>query len=196
MKLRLFDVREFTDESYKKALALLSRERQEKLGRMREQAARLSAAGELLARQLLAEASGMTPGAIVISREPSGKPFAPELPFHFSISHSGDLAACAIHTAPIGLDLQRLGAIRPGVLRKVYSPEEQAYVLSDPAAQEERFARLWCMKEAAGKKLGTGVFASDRFVCSFCDGEPVLEAGEHRFLIPEAPEGYAMALCL
>lgn len=196
MELKLFDIRDFTPEQYARALSLLSEERQTALRRARDGVARCSAAGEMLARELLAEACGEAPERIRIARHPSGQPYAPELPFHVSISHSGYLAACAIHSAPIGLDLQKLGPVRPPVLRRVYSPEEQRYVLADPAVQEERFARLWCMKEAWGKRLGIGIFTDSRFCCRFYRGEPLPEGDDCRFLFPTPPEGYALAVCL
>ena len=144
---------------------------------------------------MLALESGLTPEEIVIKKEALGKPYAESLDIHFSISHNNPYAICATHDAPIGIDIQRADGVRELVLRRVCSPEEQQYVLSLPTGQGERFTRLWCMKEAYVKRLGSSIFIRDGFFCEFENGEPVTEYEGFSFTFPPAPEGYVIAVC-
>ena len=76
-----------------------------------------------------------------------GKPYLDDLSHHFSISHSQQWVALAVSETNIGLDLQANAPIRPAVLRRCFTQEEQNYVGEDA----ERFAQLWTRKEAYSK---------------------------------------------
>lgn len=196
MKIEIFDIRSFTPITYAEALSRLPKERQAEItSSARHNSPQLRVAGETLARKMLSEESGLTPEEIVIKREALGKPYAESLDIHFSISHNNPYAICATHTAPIGIDIQRADGVRELVMRRVCSPEEQQYVLSAPTGQGERFTRLWCMKEAYVKRLGSSIFIRDGFFCEFENGEPVTEYAGFSFRFPPAPDGYVIAVC-
>lgn len=79
-----------------------------------------------------------------------GKPLCDELP-GFSISHSGELVACALSDeGPVGLDVERLRPIEPARFARVFSAAEQAWIDGDSG----RFFELWTRKEAAVKLSG------------------------------------------
>lgn len=196
MRLELFDVRNFTPAGYAEALARLPEARQAEItSSARHNAPQLRVAGETLARKMLSEESGVAPDDIVIKKEALGKPYAESLNIHFSISHSNPYAICAVHHVPIGIDIQRADGVRELVLRRAYSSEEQRYVFSAPDGQAERFTRLWCMKEAYVKRLGSSIFIRDGFFCKFANGEPVTEYDGFSFTFPPAPDGYVIAVC-
>ena len=197
MRLEIFDIRDFTPESYAEALSKLPPARQAEINSTaRQNAPQLRVAGETLARKMLAAESGLTPEARVIKKEALGKPYTESLDIHFSISHSGSFAVCATHNAPVGVDIQRCDGVRELVLRRICSADEQSYVLSSPEGQAERFIRLWCMKEAWVKRRGGSIFERDGFTCLFEDGLPVSEYEGFSFLFPPAPDGYVIAVCL
>lgn len=199
MKLEIFDIRQFTPESYAEALSRLPRARQAEINSTaRQNAPQLRVAGETLARKMLAAESGLAPEEIVIKKEALGKPYTESLDIHFSISHNGSYAICVTHSSPIGVDIQRADGVRELVLRRVCSPEEQRYVLAADTAngQAERFTRLWCMKEAYVKLRGESILKRGGFACHFIDGEPVTEYEGFSFLFPPAPDGYVIAVCL
>ncbi len=196
MKLELFDIRDFTPDSYMEALSRLPAARQAEINSTaRQNAPHLRVAGETLARKMLAEASGLAPEDIIIKKEALGKPYTESLDIHFSISHNVSYAVCVTHDSPIGVDIQQADGVRELVLRRVYSPDEQRYVLSSPEGQSERFTRLWCMKEAYVKMRGGSVVSGKRFACLFEDGEPVTEYEGFSFIFPPAPDGYIIAVC-
>ena len=92
----------------------------------------------------------------VISVLPGGQPALVNVPLQFSLSHSGDLAACALSDRPVGLDLEREGRYRESLLRRCFSPEEQKWIgeNKEPGAA---FTRLWTGKESILKLRGTGI---------------------------------------
>lgn len=196
MKLEIFDIRDFTPESYADALSRLPKARQAEINSTaRQNAPQLRVAGETLARKMLSEESGLAPEDISIKKEARGKPYAENLDIHFSISHNGSFAVCATHSSPIGVDIQRADGVRELVMRRVCSADEQRYVLSAPAGQAERFTRLWCMKEAYVKLRGSSILDRGGFACHFENGEPVTEYEGFSFLFPPAPKGYVIAVC-
>lgn len=119
-----------------------------------------SLAGELLLCQAVAK---LRPAGIpcppVRSLLPQGKPYFPENPdFHFSITHAGTWAVLATSDVPVGIDLERIGAPRPHIVRRYCHPDEQAWFSALPeSAQTDAFYRLWVLKESIVKALGTGM---------------------------------------
>jgi 4'-phosphopantetheinyl transferase len=95
-----------------------------------------------------------------------GKPVLRGGDLEFSVSHSGDLVAVAVATAPVGVDVEQLdGRPRePGgddlaaLGRTVLAEEEQAALAAvDPAGQARAFLVAWTRKEAVTKAQGDGL---------------------------------------
>lgn len=117
------------------------------------------------ARDLLALAAaehwGLSPLPEIARRE-HGKPFFPgREELHFNLSHSGDLALCALDGAPVGVDIQIVKTWRTGLPGRVCSPEELAWLEGQPHLWPA-FARLWTLKEARAKESGKGLSTSIR----------------------------------
>lgn len=112
-------------------------------------ARRQSLAGELALRQLLKK-GGITD---TIERAPGGQPVLLGGSAFVSISHCGELVACAAADVPVGIDIERIRPVKPGLVDRVCTPEEKAYVGDSP----ERFFEVWTAKEAWFKMQGTGI---------------------------------------
>ena len=93
-----------------------------------------------------------------IAAETNGKPYLFGSELHFSLSHSGSFAACSVSDHPVGLDLEGRGRMSDALLRRSFSPEEQALVRSsdDP---DLLFTRLWTGKESFVKATGQGILS-------------------------------------
>lgn len=112
------------------------------------------------ARELLALAAaehwGLSP-LPETARQEGGKPFFPGRPeLHFNLSHSRDLALCALDGSPVGVDIQAVRAWRPGLPRRVCSPGELAWLEGQPQLWPA-FTRLWALKESRAKESGRGL---------------------------------------
>ena len=95
-----------------------------------------------------------------IARRPGGKPYFPHHPeLEFNLSHSGELILCALDLAPVGIDIQMVKAMRPGLPARVCSPPEQRWLEEQPDFWKG-FAQLWALKEAHVKYTGTGLTRS------------------------------------
>ncbi len=117
-------------------------------------------ARELLALAVL-ETWGLSP-LPEIARMEQGKPFFPERQnLHFNLSHSGDLALCALDSAPVGVDIQVVRERRPSLLRRVCSAQELAWLENQPDLWPA-FTLLWALKESRVKESGQGLTASIR----------------------------------
>ena len=83
-----------------------------------------------------------------------GKPYFPDGP-HFSIAHSGGIAACAVASSgqTVGIDVERVGRARMATIRLVASDEEQDAVENGCMTATE----LWTAKEAVLKAAGAGL---------------------------------------
>ncbi len=138
-------------------VALLDGHERERLARFRRAADRARyLAAHALARRAVAVVAGADPAALVIDRtcrcgEPHGKPSVPGGP-EFSLTHAGDLVGVAVHTRPVGLDVERARPMSDlaGVAAHACSPAE-------PVPDAAAFFRLWTRKEALLKTTGRGL---------------------------------------
>ena len=92
-----------------------------------------------------------------VARGDRGKPYFPDSPIHFSITHTKHHAFCALSDKPIGIDAEELDRnIDLRLAKKLLSPEALAQY---DAAPDKRIALLafWVLKEAAGKCSGEGI---------------------------------------
>ena len=97
-----------------------------------------------------------------IARQEGGKPFFPEhTDRHFNLSHSGDLALCALDSAPVGVDIQIVKEWRPSLPKRVCSPSELEWLGRQPDFWPA-FTLLWALKESRAKESGQGLRQSIR----------------------------------
>ena len=98
---------------------------------------------------------------ITIERNAHGKPYLPGHPqICFNISHSGEYAACAFASIPIGMDLQQhRRAAWERMAERYFSAEDQKHLAAAENA-ETLFFRIWTEEESYGKWRGTGLSGS------------------------------------
>ncbi len=75
---------------------------------------------------------------------------------YFNLSHSGDFVVVAISaTAEVGVDIEEIKEFREGVLKKVFTEKEIAYIKNQPD-QNQACYQQWSLKESVIKAIGTG----------------------------------------
>lgn len=105
------------------------------------------------------------PDPLLVSEKQKGKPYYPALPeVHFNLSHCAGMAACLLAERECGVDVEHRRPLRPKVVRRVFSPEEQA-ALEAAADPDMLFTRLWTLKESYVKAIGIGVSYPMQEVC-------------------------------
>ena len=113
------------------------------------------AAGRALLEELVLAHTGKAMPPILLTER--GKPYFPGQALHFSITHTDHHVFCALSDCPVGIDAEETDRnISLQLAQKILSPGE---LLRWQASADRRTAllRLWVLKEARGKYLGTGL---------------------------------------
>ena len=129
-----------------------------------------------------------------LARMEGGKPYFPgHEGRHFNLSHSGDLALCALDDAPVGVDIQVVKEWRPALPTRVCSRSELDW-LEGQTELWPSFTLLWALKESRAKESGQGLRSSIRDIrVPLPEAGPVLFDGLwfHTWTGP----GWAAAVC-
>ncbi len=148
-----------------------------------------------LLSDLLAREEGIFPLPLIARRE-RGKPWFPGHPrLHFSLSHSGDLALCALGKKALGADIEVVRPRSAGLPRYTLSGREYVWYEMRGSRWED-FYTLWTLKEARVKCTGEGLSPAtvrNIEVPLLAPGE-VGELGGFRFAAL-AGEGWRGAVC-
>ena len=92
-----------------------------------------------------------------IIRGERGKPFFYGVAGQeFNLSHSGDVALCALDGKPVGVDVQKVKMWRDSLPRRTCTPAELVW-LDGGEDLWARFAQLWALKECRAKYTGMGL---------------------------------------
>ena len=114
---------------------------------------------------------GVTEGDFTVARAERGKPYFPNTPsIHFSVSHSGDIFACAFSDEPVGVDIQEYKN-RPDeaercrkIAARFFHRDEVDALDADTVSA---FYNIWTAKEAYVKLTGQGIDEDFREFCIF-----------------------------
>ena len=112
-------------------------------------------AGRMLLRALYrAETGEALPDIRITDR---GKPYFPDSPWHFSISHTPKHAFCVLSENHVGIDAEEADRrIKLKLAEKILSPSEKQQF--DAAEDKEKaLLTFWVLKEAAAKLSGEGL---------------------------------------
>ena len=122
-------------------------------------------ASRTMLRELLADYTGQPPSSFELIADDRGKPSCVNGPA-VSISHSGDIVACAVcDVGDIGIDLEFWSRSRDveAIAQRFFSPAESDWLATQPA---DHFYRLWVLKEAWLKATGAGISGGlDKLSC-------------------------------
>ena len=153
MRVLMTNIIALCDEGlYEELLRYVPTERQEKIARCGKQQDRMRS----LAAGLLLEYGLRSMGCSLLPLVPEtetvhlvcGTHGKPELSggagVHFNLSHAGDYAAAVFDEGEVGIDVEQVRRVNVNVMRRQFTAEENAYLLSEPDA----FLRLWTRKES------------------------------------------------
>lgn len=127
------------------------------------------AAGVLLDRGL--QAYGLRENAVHVVPDQNGKPRLADHPaIHFSLSHSGCMAAAAFSDHEVGCDIEPLRSVDWELVDLFFHPYEQKALRASQNPDRD-FTRLWVCKESFLKALGTGLNDSLAQVCVRLTGQ-------------------------
>lgn len=141
----------------KAVLAEGERRRISRLQRPGHRRRAVAARGQL--RWLLARGLGVAPQTLSFGREPHGKPYLPDHPLRFNLSHSGDCLLVALAwDGRLGVDVEQVRVLprMAALAGRCFAPQEYQ-TWQAAGARADDFFRLWTLKEAFVKADGRGL---------------------------------------
>ncbi|VDK23894.1 unnamed protein product [Taenia asiatica] len=170
-------------------------------------------AARLLTLYVARRCCGLDPINVNVQRSAYGRPHLEgEADFDFNLSHNGDftlLTSC--HKMRTGVDVMQM-ELPPASesvarfllkMKSLFAPSEWHLLTSASCEDSERihnFFRLWCLKEAFVKNIGTGLRTDVSTVEFDLSGDtlkcihPGLVDAEWRFEEHQLPDGHAAAV--
>ncbi|MBL0387348.1 4'-phosphopantetheinyl transferase superfamily protein [Tumebacillus sp. ITR2] len=120
--------------------------------------------GRALLKTQIGVRLGLPPAHVQFVKNDYGKLFLASgnpSSFHFNLTHSERVIACAFAPVPVGVDVEYTANDHLNVMTSVFTPVEQAYVQnSAPDVRLQAFYRIWTRKEAYVKAVGMGLSIS------------------------------------
>jgi len=155
VKLYVADILNLPDPlSVPELLQRLPLERQQRIHNMKQEKSRKQSMGVGLLLQKVLALYHMQDSQVLVGEH--GKPMIDGL--EFSLSHSGNLVACAVSHEPVGCDVEEVRKAPERVAERYFSCGEQEYLSQFAEEEYDRaFFRLWTMKESYVKMTGEGM---------------------------------------
>lgn len=130
-------------------------------------AACVSLTAGMLLQEVAYEVCNITPDKLEVNVGEQGKPYIKGAEdFYYNISHSGEYVVLAYGRQELGVDIERIRDKDIAVAKRCFTDEEYAYIAGDALddvrcdviiSQDERFFRIWTMKESYLKYTGEGI---------------------------------------
>lgn len=133
------------------------------------------------------------------------KPFYKEYPeIHFSLSHSGVMAMCAISDRPVGCDVEKIRERDLDIAKRFFTSEEYDLIKSQKTdeLQTKMFFRIWTLKESFVKCIGTGLSTplNEFSIIPDWHGKITLNQtisnSEYNFVELNLDDGYKYSVCV
>lgn len=94
----------------------------------------------------------------IISHNHYGKPFINDAKFYYNLTHSGDWVGLAYGRNEVGLDIERVVDERNQLSYSFLTDKEMQFLCDYRGkSHKQQLVRLWTIKEAYVKWLGTGL---------------------------------------
>ena len=130
-----------------------------------------------LLRMVVASVLRSDPASVAFAHTEHGKPYLPDHPVHFNVTHSADMALIAVSPDfAIGVDIE---CHRPRenfqkMAKRFFSPAEFDALMKLPADKQFRaFHTIWTRKEAFVKAIAKGItLGLDQFTVNVDPDEP------------------------
>ncbi|MBQ6898488.1 MAG: 4'-phosphopantetheinyl transferase superfamily protein [Clostridia bacterium] len=162
------DIKRISRTDIDAAYFSMSPERRKKCDGLRNQSDKdLCIVSDMLLRRVLSEKLGISPSELVFAVTDKGKPYLESGAYHFSVSHSGDIAAVAVNRAcPVGIDVEKIRPVSARILLRFFSEGDARFVLGGSRIENGiiedremmiRFFKVWTYKEAFVKMTGEGI---------------------------------------
>lgn len=161
-------------------------------------------AAEALLHHAAMEVLSLVSEGLEIALGTHGKPYFPGHPeAHYNLSHSGEWVLCAIHDAPVGVDVEQELPERTDTNTFMSPKEALGHNRLENKDKPTNFFRLWTLKESLLKAAGTGLSHDPRLITIRLE-EPLIHVEGAPFALPGTrwvleqlpmPSGAVAAMC-
>lgn len=117
----------------------------------------------------------------------------------FNISHTKGLVVCAVADSVLGVDTEEIRPFKASLMRRMCSEAERGFVLAgrSEAERQERFFRLWTLKESFVKANGRGLAFPLRNITFFLEEGAVKGSiPGWRFYQSRVYQSYIISVCV
>jgi len=156
--LYIFDkINLLSDDFPENKMSFLSEKRRNKVKKIKSpHGKKASAVVYLLLRLALRDIYGINE-ILEFDFTKTGKPVLQNYPnIHFSLSHSFNVAVCAVSDKEIGVDVQQISNIKEKVAKRVLADKEFSGFINS-LSPDEYFCDIWTKKESFLKLTGQGI---------------------------------------
>ncbi len=149
-------ITDISEDECQKVYNSLTKSRKRHIDRMKNPDDRKrSLAAQYLLMKLLGE---MGVEAAVLESDINSRPYLKGSDLFVSISHSHSAVACAVDSAPIGIDIEKITPVSDALINYVCTNEEKEYVYKNTQNPSfKSFFKVWTAKEAYIKKTECGL---------------------------------------
>ena len=112
--------------------------------------------GEMILKELLVK-NNVSYNSLDYYINEYGKPYLKDNNIFFNISHSFDYVITAISNNDIGIDIEKVRETPIKTINQFATEKEKEYILSSNKNIEERIFKIFTLKEAYFKMLGTNL---------------------------------------
>lgn len=153
----------------------------------------LKIAADALCRKAISAQCGIPCSEIIFDTAENGKPFAVNAQIKFNLSHSGNLVVCAVSDKEIGIDVEKIRTFNPKAAERFATDCELDFISST----DNGFFRIWTLKEAYFKCIGTGLGADIKNVSFSIDGDQT-RCSENGFICfaEDLHKDYICSVCI
>ncbi len=124
------------------------------------------------------------------------KPYFRHYPdIYFNLSHCTGLAVCLLSAHECGVDAESVRKLRPAVIRRVFSPDEQI-LLHEAAEPDKTFTKIWTLKESYVKAVGRGISYPMQNVCFQFRNDKIFCNQQHTDFYQTEYENYQISVCI
>lgn len=115
-----------------------------------------SIVGEIILKELLVK-KNISYNSLDYYINEYGKPYLKDNTTFFNISHSFDYVITAISDNEVGIDIEKIRKTPIKIINQFATEKEKEYILSSNNNIEERIFKIYTLKEAYFKMLGTNL---------------------------------------
>ena len=157
MKYIVKNINDFNTEDINNFYDKIPKLKKDKISKFKNYESKVrSIIGEMILKELLVK-NNVSYNSLDYYINEYGKPYLKDHNIFFNISHSFDYVITAISDNEVGIDIEKIRKTPIKIINQFATEKEKEYILSSKKNIEERIFKIFTLKEAYFKRLGTNL---------------------------------------